>query len=56
MALTLEKFQGHATNAMFVECGDIDTAAVTLKFPGGAVAQLEMSRYTHASHDQRIEV
>ena len=47
---------GHATNAMFVECGDLDTAVVTLMFPGGAIAQIEMSRYTHSSHYQRVEV
>ena len=41
---------------MFVECGDLDTAVVTLMFPGGAVAQIEMSRYTHSSHYQRVEV
>ena len=35
---------GHATNQIFKDCSDIDTAIVTLKYPGGAMACLELCR------------
>ena len=38
------------------QLGDVDTAAVTLEFPSGALALISNSRYSSYGYDQRIEV
>lgn len=38
------------------ECGDIDTALITLEFPSGAIASIGNSRRTTYGYDQRIEL
>ena len=47
---------GHATNELFSKYDDIDTSAIMLKFPGGAIAMIENSRYACTGYDQRVEV
>ena len=47
---------GHAHTDMFTECNDVSTCAIQLKFPGGAIAQIEVSRSADLNYDQRVEV
>ncbi|MDR7315522.1 inositol 2-dehydrogenase [Brevibacillus nitrificans] len=41
---------------VFEECGDIDTALVTLKFSNGALGVIDNSRRAVYGYDQRVEV
>ncbi|MCM3627017.1 inositol 2-dehydrogenase [Paenibacillus glycanilyticus] len=41
---------------VFEECGDIDTAIVTLKFANGALGVIDNSRQAVYGYDQRVEV
>lgn len=41
---------------VFEECGDIDTALVTLKFTNGALGVIDNSRRAVYGYDQRVEV
>ena len=43
-------------DAQFAEYGDVDTAAVTLKFANGALGCIDNSRETLYGYDQRTEV
>lgn len=38
------------------EYGDVDLSAVTLRFPGGALAQIDCARQINYGYDERIEV
>lgn len=38
------------------EYGDVDTSAVTLRFPGGALVQIDCARRTGYGYDERIEI
>lgn len=38
------------------ECGDVDTAIVTLKFANGAIGSIDNSRQAVYGYDQRVEV
>lgn len=41
---------------VFAECGDIDTALITLKFESGALGVIDNSRQAVYGYDQRVEV
>ena len=40
----------------YAEAGDVDTISVTMKFPSGALGQIDLSRFASYGYDQRIEV
>eukprot|EP00959_Pyramimonas_sp_CCMP1952_P237515 4963791-Pyramimonas_sp.AAC.1 len=46
---------GHAYNKEIEEMGDIDTVAVTLKYPSGLIAMVDTCRDASYGYDQRIE-
>ncbi|WP_028987025.1 inositol 2-dehydrogenase [Thermicanus aegyptius] len=41
---------------VFAECGDVDTAVITLKFANGAIGVIDNSRQAMYGYDQRVEV
>lgn len=43
-------------NPTFRECGDVDTAIVTLRFENGALGVIDNSRQAVYGYDQRVEV
>ncbi|WIV21242.1 inositol 2-dehydrogenase [Paenibacillus polygoni] len=43
-------------NPAFRECGDVDTAIVTLRFENGALGVIDNSRQAVYGYDQRVEV
>jgi len=43
-------------DAAIGECGDVDTALITLEFPSGALVSISNSRRTTYGYDQRIEL
>ena len=47
---------GHAFHKEVAEMNDVDTVAVTLKFPSGALALIDLSRHATYGYDQRLEV
>jgi myo-inositol 2-dehydrogenase/D-chiro-inositol 1-dehydrogenase len=44
------------TEPALADYGDVDTSAVTLRFPGGALAQIDSARQIGYGYDERIEV
>ena len=48
--------QGSAFDPEIKAIGDVDTAAIVLKFPSGALASIALSRYSQEGYDQRLEV
>ena len=46
----------HAFIPFIKEAGDVDTIAVTLKFPSGIIAVIDQSRHAVYGYDQRLEV
>jgi len=47
---------GHAFHKEVAEIDDVDTVAITLKFPSGALALIDLSRHAAYGYDQRLEV
>ncbi|WP_308637570.1 inositol 2-dehydrogenase [Paenibacillus silvisoli] len=47
---------GVLIDPVFAECGDVDTAIVTLKFANGALGVIDNSRQAVYGYDQRVEV
>ncbi|NXR20743.1 T73AS protein, partial [Cinclus mexicanus] len=47
---------GHAFCADMGFLGDVDTVAISMKFPGGAIVTLDVSQHCTRSCDQRLEV
>ncbi|KAG1693511.1 Inositol 2-dehydrogenase [Nymphon striatum] len=47
---------GNANDLKIKEVGDIDTVAITMKFPSGAIALIDASRHSVYGYDQRLEV
>ena len=47
---------GHASHPLWQDVGDLDTTTTVLKYPGGAVAMIDVSRNVAAGYDQRVEV
>ncbi|XP_013412889.1 uncharacterized protein LOC106175433 isoform X2 [Lingula anatina] len=48
--------QGHAHIKAIAEMDDVDTVAITMKFPSGALAMIDLSRNASYGYDQRLEV
>ena len=48
--------QGHAHNKDIREMGDVDTTIITLTFPSGVLASIDLSRNASYGYDQRCEV
>ncbi|XP_070561824.1 myo-inositol 2-dehydrogenase-like [Ptychodera flava] len=48
--------QAHCFNADIAAMDDVDTVAVVLKFPCGALGQIDISRHAVYGYDQRLEV
>ena len=48
--------QGSAFDPEIEAIGDLDTVAIVLKFPSGALASIELNRHSHDDYDQRLEV
>ena len=48
--------QGSAFDPEIEAIGDLDTAAIVLKFPSGALASIALSRHSQEGYDQRLEV
>ncbi|EDO37814.1 predicted protein [Nematostella vectensis] len=50
----------HAVGSSFVphikKAGDVDSVVITLKFPSGALAQIDLDRSSPCGYDQRLEV
>lgn len=46
----------HAFHDFIREMGDVDTVSITMKFPSGAIGQIDLSRYAAYGYDQRVEV
>ena len=47
---------GSAFNSEVKEIGDVDTTAISLKFPSGTIGSIDLSRYSRYGYDQRLEV
>ncbi|KAJ8257677.1 hypothetical protein GJAV_G00188500 [Gymnothorax javanicus] len=47
---------GHAFCAEVASVNDADSVSVSMKFPSGAIASLDISQHCHKSCDQRLEV
>ncbi|KAJ8388040.1 hypothetical protein AAFF_G00146580 [Aldrovandia affinis] len=47
---------GHAFCAEVASVNDADTVTVSMKFPSGAIASLDLSQHCHKNCDQRLEV
>ena len=53
----LEVFaQGTALHPEIAAMDDVDTIAIVLKFPSGALATIDLSRHSSYGYDQRLEV
>ena len=48
--------QGSAFDPEIGAIGDVDTAAIVLKFPSGVLASIDISRHSQYGYDQRLEV
>ncbi len=48
--------QGHAHHPVIKEMNDCDNALITMKFTSGAIASIDIGRYTSYGYDQRVEV
>ncbi|XP_065842250.1 myo-inositol 2-dehydrogenase-like [Oscarella lobularis] len=48
--------QAHAFKQDIADLGDVDTVAIVMKFPSGALAQIDLSRHSCYGYDQRLEV
>ena len=46
----------HAFHSEIGELNDVDTVGVLMKFPSGAIGQIDMSRQAVYGYDQRLEV
>ena len=46
----------HAFHSHIGAMNDVDTVGVVMKFPSGAVGQIDLSRHAVYGYDQRIEV
>ena len=46
----------HAFHAHIGAMNDVDTVGVVMKFPSGAIGQIDMSRHAVYGYDQRVEV
>eukprot|EP00794_Sanderia_malayensis_P015318 gene15318-16895_t len=47
--------QAHAFRQDFADIADVDTLAVTMKFPSGVIAIIDQSRFAAYGYDQRLE-
>ena len=47
--------QAHAFHKEIADINDVDTVAVTMKFPSGVLAMIDLSRYAAYGYDQRLE-
>lgn len=47
--------QAHAFDKEIKDIGDVDTVAIMMKFPGGVIALIDLSRFTAYGYDQRVE-
>ena len=47
--------QAHAFHSSIAELNDVDTVAITMKFPSGVIAQIDLSRFAAYGYDQRLE-
>ena len=47
---------GHAFDSAISTLNDVDTVGVVMKFPSGAIGQIDLSRHAVYGYDQRIEV
>ena len=48
--------QGTTMDPKIAALGDVDTIAIILKFPSGALATINLSRHSSYGYDQRLEV
>ena len=48
--------QGTVFDPEMRSIGDLDTIAITLKFPSGTLALLDLSRQSSYGYDMRVEV
>ena len=56
-AFPVEVFaHAHAHHPEIKDMGDVDTVAIVMKFEGGAMATIDLSRYSSYGYDQRLEV
>jgi len=46
----------HSHIAHIAAINDVDTVVITMKFPSGALATIDLSRHAHYGYDQRVEV
>ena len=46
----------HAFDSAISALNDVDTVGVVMKFPSGAIGQIDLSRHAVYGYDQRIEV
>lgn len=46
----------HAFQDSVRKMGDVDTVSIAMKFPSGAIGQIDLSRYAAYGYDQRVEV
>ena len=46
----------HAFHAHIGAMNDVDTVGVVMKFPSGAIGQIDLSRHAVYGYDQRVEV
>ena len=46
----------HAHHPEIKDMGDVDTVAIVMKFESGAIATIDLSRYSSYGYDQRLEV
>ncbi len=47
--------QAHAFRKEIADINDVDTVAITLKFPSGVLALIDLSRFAAYGYDQRLE-
>lgn len=48
--------QAHVHVKEIADMDDVDTVAITMKFPSGTLAMLDLSRNANYGYDQRVEV
>ena len=46
----------HAFRKDIADIDDVDTVSITMKFPSGALGQIDLSRFAAYGYDQRVEV
>lgn len=46
----------HAFRQFIADMDDVDTVSITMKFPSGSMAQIDLSRLAAYGYDQRVEV